>query len=242
MVLNPNNLSFPSMQYSAHNHGIDVAKVLLGGGADLNARTVWGDTAAHYCGRWGPHELLEFMLDRGIEVHKSKGGWGLLIGDCVQVFKQSLFLLSFAFSSEVCIHPNFFARLSVTPEEQEDFEMSLLQKVARSTCIVKANMVIERIMRARNKLATNMYYGNRGIDIGLSFEMNNQELSFLAMSREMIVDDDSDIARAENAVAEVHNVKNGENQRGRGARGGGGIAPHFVLVSFYLRRSRQVIE
>ena len=57
----------------ANNHGVDVAKILLDGGADLNARTVWGDTAAHYCGRWGPHELLQFLLDKGIEVHKSKG-------------------------------------------------------------------------------------------------------------------------------------------------------------------------
>ncbi len=59
----------------------------------------------------------------------------------------------------MCIHPNFFAKMSVPPNEQEDFEMTLLQKVARSTCIVKANLVIEKIMRARNKLATNMYYG-----------------------------------------------------------------------------------
>lgn len=36
-------------------------------------------------------------------------------------------------------------------------------------------------MDARNKLAKNMYYGNRGIEIEQD-EMNDQEMSFLNMS------------------------------------------------------------
>ncbi len=73
------------------NHGVDVAKRLLAAGASLNARTAWGDTPAHYAGLWSAPQLLEFLLDSGAEVHKSK---------------------------EVCIHPAFYARNAVEQEEQ----------------------------------------------------------------------------------------------------------------------------
>ncbi len=75
----------------------------------------------------------------------------------------------------MCVHPNFFAKMSVDAEEREDFSLTLLQKVAKSTCVIKANLVIERIMKARNKLATNMYYSSRNIEIASHHsEMNNQ--------------------------------------------------------------------
>jgi len=56
-----------------NNHGIGVAKRLMEGGADVNARTLWGDTPAHYAGRWSSHHLLSFFLDEGSHVDKNKG-------------------------------------------------------------------------------------------------------------------------------------------------------------------------
>ena len=50
---------------------LDVLKALLDTNpALLNMRTVWGDTAAHYAGRWGAPQVLTFLLDEGIEVDK----------------------------------------------------------------------------------------------------------------------------------------------------------------------------
>ena len=45
----------------------------MNGGAKLDARTDWGDTAVHYAARWGTHIVLEFLLDEGISVVKPKG-------------------------------------------------------------------------------------------------------------------------------------------------------------------------
>jgi len=109
-----------------HDHGKEVAKRLIDGGADINARTLWGDTAAHYCGRWSSHHLLEYLLNEGIEVEKRK-----------ELYPQT---------------DDFFANLKVSEAEAEDFRLTLLQKVAKSACIIKANLIIERIMRARNKV------------------------------------------------------------------------------------------
>jgi len=39
--------------------------------------------------------------------------------------------------------------LGITEDDAEDFRLTLLQKVAKSSCIIKANLVIERIMGAR---------------------------------------------------------------------------------------------
>ena len=49
---------------------------LLSAGADLNCRTAWGDTAAHYSGRWSSIEVLSHLLEKGIEVDKDMSeGW-----------------------------------------------------------------------------------------------------------------------------------------------------------------------
>ena len=57
---------------SAHNCGIDVLELLLKGGADLNARTKWGDNALHYAARRGGPEAMRFLVDKGIEIGKTE--------------------------------------------------------------------------------------------------------------------------------------------------------------------------
>ena len=36
----------------------------------MNARTLWGDTAAHYAARSGTFEALTFLCEKGIYLHK----------------------------------------------------------------------------------------------------------------------------------------------------------------------------
>ena len=57
---------------SENNRNIDVIELLLDSGAELNARTVWGDTAAHYAARYGTFDVLQFLLEEGISVQKPK--------------------------------------------------------------------------------------------------------------------------------------------------------------------------
>ena len=57
----------------AHNCGIDVLELLLKGGADLNARTKWGDNALHYAARRGSAEVMRFLIAKGIETWKPEG-------------------------------------------------------------------------------------------------------------------------------------------------------------------------
>ena len=56
-----------------NDYNVKVVECLLNGGAKLDARTDWGDTAVHYAARWGTHIVLEFLLDEGISVVKPKG-------------------------------------------------------------------------------------------------------------------------------------------------------------------------
>ena len=52
----------------------------------------------------------------------------------------------------------FFEKHKVTPEERQDYEMTMLQKVAKSSCIIKTTFVLDKICDARNMLAVNIYY------------------------------------------------------------------------------------
>ena len=54
---------------------------------------------------------------------------------------------------------NFWSDHGIPEAMREDLEMTLLQKVAKSTCMIKAHVVLDRVMDARNKLAKNMYQG-----------------------------------------------------------------------------------
>ena len=55
---------------------MDLIKYLLDYGANLNAATVWGDTAAHYAARFGSPNVFKYLIDRGIEVSKPVGKTG----------------------------------------------------------------------------------------------------------------------------------------------------------------------
>ena len=46
----------------------------------------------------------------------------------------------------------------MSAEERKDFEMTMLQKVAKSTCIIKTTFILDKICDARNMLAVNIYY------------------------------------------------------------------------------------
>ena len=51
---------------------MNVLEYLLSKGADLNARTKWGDTAGHYAALSAKYEALRYLLEKGIDVNKDK--------------------------------------------------------------------------------------------------------------------------------------------------------------------------
>ena len=55
-----------------NNHNVDVIELLLQNGANLNTRTVWGDTAVHYAARHGTFDVLQYLCEEGITVSKPK--------------------------------------------------------------------------------------------------------------------------------------------------------------------------
>ena len=56
--------------FAENNSNIDVVERILSAGADLNARTEWGDTPAHYAAAYSRYEVLRHLIDKGCEVHK----------------------------------------------------------------------------------------------------------------------------------------------------------------------------
>ena len=44
-------------------------------------------------------------------------------------------------------------------DEVDDHTLTLLQKTAKSTCIVKNTFILDHVMNARKKIAQNMYIG-----------------------------------------------------------------------------------
>ena len=53
-------------------NGTTIIEALLDAGADLNARTTWGDNAVHYCTLGGTLDNLKILLEEGISVTKPK--------------------------------------------------------------------------------------------------------------------------------------------------------------------------
>ena len=51
---------------------MDVLEYLLNAGADLNARTKWGDTAGHYAALSATYEALRFLVEEGIDLDRDK--------------------------------------------------------------------------------------------------------------------------------------------------------------------------
>ena len=144
-----------------HNNGVDVIKLLLDSGATLSIRTKWGDTAAHYAARFSTPAILKYLIEAGIEVDKPAMN---------ELEEASL--------------ADFFLKQNVGESEAEDFRLSLLKKTAKSGCIMKTQIVLERIMAARGKLAKNMYFSNVGKD-NCQYEITQQEHAFVRMSYEL---------------------------------------------------------
>ena len=62
-------------------NGTALVELLLNAGADLNATTAWGDTAAHYAALTGTLEVLRYLIEAGVSITSNKAlqaeGWRL---------------------------------------------------------------------------------------------------------------------------------------------------------------------
>ena len=74
---------------------------------------------------------MEYLFDRGTPIDKP-------IGNC---------------------HKEFFEKNQIPHEEAKEYEYSLMQKSARSTCIYKNTLILDRLMRARQIMAQNLFNG-----------------------------------------------------------------------------------
>ena len=63
-------LQFHSLHFTANGFTTTMVERLLDVGVDINMRTDWGDTAAHYAALHGNHEVLKFLCEEGISVDK----------------------------------------------------------------------------------------------------------------------------------------------------------------------------
>ena len=55
---------------SDYEYGVEVIRYLLGKGADIHARTLWGDTAAHYAALYSSCQVLSCLVEEGCPVGK----------------------------------------------------------------------------------------------------------------------------------------------------------------------------
>ena len=53
-----------------YNEKQDVVARILAAGADLNARTEWGDTPIHYAAKSSSYETIRFLCEKGAEITK----------------------------------------------------------------------------------------------------------------------------------------------------------------------------
>jgi hypothetical protein len=102
---------------------------------------------------------------------------------------------------------DFYDKHEVIERERDDFSMSLLQKVAKSTCIYKAQVVLDALMNARNKIAHNMYAASRGFDEEME-EISAQQMAFLMMSSELSEvdrheEDDDDVPKTKSKCSAI---------------------------------------
>ncbi|XP_023343220.1 ankyrin-3 isoform X2 [Eurytemora carolleeae] len=131
-----NILSETPLHLLAYNIGcgkpVDCGAYLLEEGGDLNARTEWGDTPIHYAALRGSGEILRFLAEKG--------------ADLTQVSNISPIQV--------------FEKYGLPLEDSEDLGLTLLCKVAKSTCIVKTTYILDKIMEARHQVKVNEYLKN----------------------------------------------------------------------------------
>ena len=51
---------------------MELIKYLLDVGAELNARTTWGDAAIHYAACFSSYEAFRFLLEEGADLEKNE--------------------------------------------------------------------------------------------------------------------------------------------------------------------------
>lgn len=145
----------------ARDRSRQCAELLLNSGANLNARTEWGDTVIHPTAMYGAVDMLEYLLDEGISIAKEGN----------------------TSASEIC------AKNGLAKEAVEEFDLSLLTKVVMSRCIEKNTLIIDRMLAARNQSIINDYLLNFKQGNLKGFlkrkELTVQQNEFLKMTEEL---------------------------------------------------------
>ena len=96
------------------------------------------------------HKKQEFMIKTFLLImnHDNNKNW--------QEINLDLFLLSMT-NIDTTFYEEFFEQQGVPEDRARFYLCSLLQKGARSGCIYKNELIMKRIMKARNILGFNMY-------------------------------------------------------------------------------------
>lgn len=55
-----------------NNGNVDLIEYLLDSGADLNARTKWGDAPIHYAACFTSYEAFKFLLEEGADLERNE--------------------------------------------------------------------------------------------------------------------------------------------------------------------------
>ena len=66
--------NFDTIYEPDNNGNVDVIEFLLDFGANLNARTKWGDTPGHYAACFASFEALKFLIEEGVDMKKETPG------------------------------------------------------------------------------------------------------------------------------------------------------------------------
>ena len=53
----------------------------------------------------------------------------------------------------------------MSEEQMENCRLTLLQKTAKSTCILKNTYILDKVMNARNKVCQNLYVGKEVLTV-----------------------------------------------------------------------------
>ena len=62
-------------------------------------------------------------------------------------------------------HEKALTALPMSEEQMENCRLTLLQKTAKSTCILKNTYILDKVMNARNKVCQNLYVGKEVLTV-----------------------------------------------------------------------------